>query len=119
MFFPDGFTDSTGTRVGWLEKGHTFEKRDSDPSFVKKLIKLYRNRVNPTRGYHRCEFCLDPEFGLPVTVDNMTIKLGGAEIHVLAQDNKVFAAPDLIYHYVVEHSYAPPKEFIDAVLAQE
>jgi len=28
----------------------------------------------------------------------------------------VYAAPDLIYHYVVEHHYCPPDEFIQAVL---
>jgi len=28
----------------------------------------------------------------------------------------LYAAPALIYHYVVEHDYKPPQEFIDAVM---
>ena len=28
----------------------------------------------------------------------------------------IYAAPNLIYHYVAEHHYAPPQEFVDALL---
>jgi hypothetical protein len=119
MFFPDGFTDNTGTRIGWLEKGHTFTQGPTDPSFLKKLLELYRERANSTRGYHRCDFCPNPELGLLIVIAGTAVKLGGAEVHVRAGDDRVFAAPDLIHHYVVEHSYAPPQEFVDAVLAKE
>ena len=29
----------------------------------------------------------------------------------------IYAAPNLIYHYVKEHRYLPPMEFINAVLS--
>ena len=29
----------------------------------------------------------------------------------------IYAAPDLIYHYVKEHRYLPPTDFINAVLS--
>ena len=32
---------------------------------------------------------------------------------------RVYAAPTLIWHYVTEHGYRPPDEFIDAVLADD
>jgi len=44
------------------------------------------------------------------------LKLGSAEIRVVGQDGTVYAAPDLIYHYVVVHDYRPPEEFIQAVM---
>ncbi len=41
--------------------------------------------------------------------------LGSAEIWVIANDGKIFACPDLILHYIVDHNYLPPEEFIEAV----
>ncbi|MCX7805518.1 MAG: hypothetical protein N3A38_10060 [Planctomycetota bacterium] len=41
------------------------------------------------------------------------------EIRVLGRDGKIYAAPTLIYHYVVAHKYRPPQEFIDAVMTCE
>ncbi len=35
---------------------------------------------------------------------------------MVGQDGTVYAAPDLIYHYVVAHHYRPPDEFIQAVM---
>jgi hypothetical protein len=46
------------------------------------------------------------------------ILLGSAEIWVPALGQAViYAAPDLIYHYVKEHRYLPPADFINAVLS--
>jgi len=42
--------------------------------------------------------------------------LGMAEIRVFAKSGKIYAAPNLIYHYVKDHSYAPPDPFVEAVL---
>ena len=42
--------------------------------------------------------------------------LGSAEIRVLGGGGKVYAAPNLIYHYVAKHKYRPPEEFIEAVM---
>jgi hypothetical protein len=41
--------------------------------------------------------------------------LGSAEIRVPGKDGKVYAAPNLIYHYIKDCGYLPPQEFIDAV----
>ena len=45
-----------------------------------------------------------------------TLRLGFAEIRAFSDDGKVYAAPNLMFHYIVDHSYLPPSEFIDAVL---
>ncbi len=39
------------------------------------------------------------------------------EVRVLGQNDKIYVAPALIYHYVKEHHYQPPEEFILAVEA--
>lgn len=54
--------------------------------------------------------------GIKVTHDGTTLLLGSAEIRVPSRLGVVYAAPDMIYHYIKDHDYVPPQEFIDAVL---
>jgi hypothetical protein len=42
--------------------------------------------------------------------------MGNGEIRVLGADGVTFVAPVLILHYVTEHHYLPPPQFVDAVL---
>lgn len=89
--------------VGWLDREHPFPKGKTPPEFRKRLTVLCRNPPGRfvTKGYHVCEFCGKVA--------------GGNEIRVLAGE-KVYAAPVLIFHYVISHRYLPPKEFIEAVM---
>ena len=114
-YFPDNSVDNAVCRVGWLDSGHPFTTGAAEDEFLSKLKQLYRTRVNEMRGYHICEFCPQPIFGIPMDLDGNTIKLGSAEIHLTTSANGKFAAPDLIYHYVVAHGYLPPQKFIEAV----
>ena len=48
--------------------------------------------------------------------DSEKLVLGSQEIRILGSDGIIYAAPNLIYHYVVDHNYLPPKEFIEALI---
>jgi hypothetical protein len=41
--------------------------------------------------------------------------LGSAEIRVKGAGGKVYAAPNLIYHYMKDCGYLPPQEFLGAL----
>ena len=41
--------------------------------------------------------------------------LGSAEIRVKGINGKIYAAPNLIYHYIKDCGYLPPREFLDAL----
>jgi hypothetical protein len=41
--------------------------------------------------------------------------LGSAEIRVFSNEGRIYAAPNLLFHYVCEHHYRPPKEFVQAL----
>ncbi|MEM7430354.1 MAG: hypothetical protein AAF351_00315 [Pseudomonadota bacterium] len=77
--------------------------------------------MNRFRGAHRCEFCPKPA----VIADKGRFKIvapdaerqGNGEIRVAGPGNVTYVAPVLIRHYVTEHDYQPPKEFVDAVMA--
>jgi len=43
------------------------------------------------------------------------LPLGNAEIWIPDGAGGIFAAPNLIVHYIETHNYLPPSEFIEAV----
>ena len=102
--------------VGWLGPRSPFETGDMDPGFRHALLELIADRpAHRTRGFHGCELCPRTEpvripFGEPGSV-----LLGSAEVHVAGADGVVHAAPNLVHHYVTEHGYRPPQQFVDAV----
>jgi hypothetical protein len=111
-FFPDlsPYTyfphETPGTvNVGWLERSNSFAVGKTSEEFRARLLQLCERPVRQTRGIHLCPFCRGKN------------RVGGsAEIRVAGVD-KVYAAPELIHHYVVAHGYKPPEEFVTAVLA--
>ena len=70
------------------------------------------------RGFHRCEFCQDRKQRGPLVVEHQSkeFRLGFSVIFVFGANATVFAAPDLIVHYVSSHHYQPPQSFTLAVL---
>jgi hypothetical protein len=103
--------------IGWLSRNADFPKGESPLEFVTRLEQaLSSHRVNKTRGYHICEFCSKSPLTHTLGSGKQII-LGSAEIWVPSKDKSViYAAPDLVYHYVTEHRYLPPGGFVSAVL---
>jgi hypothetical protein len=114
-YFPDLHTSGAIVRIGWLARNEPFNQGAVDPAFLEKLKRYYAERVSQTRGFHMCPFCRQRRFGLPVEIDGKTLTLGSAEIEVTAGFGRNYRAPDMLYHYIVEHQYLPPQEFVDAV----
>lgn len=103
--------------VGWLERGHVFPQAVPSAEIVGKLWALCRTPINATRGTHECEFCdADPHSYFEIRQDNEVIGLGHAEIWVFDGAVTVYVAPTLIYHYITAHHYAPPTQFVNALL---
>jgi hypothetical protein len=100
--------EQAGTvNIGWLEAAHPFSAGETSVEFQDKLKQICLTPVNQTRGFHSCGFC-----------HGRDRPQGSAEIRVQGV-NKVYVAPSLVHHYVVQHGYKPPQEFIEAVLACE
>lgn len=126
-YFPDGspYTFSEGeseaVNVGWLDAEHEFPTEEPSDAFVLALARLCRRSVNRTRGYHRCQLC--PPSHAESRPSPTRAKdgeeeflLGDAEVRVRASNGAVYAAPNLIVHYVAEHKYRPPAALLGAVL---
>lgn len=114
-YYPDLSASDGVIRIGWLDPREPFVQGVIEPVFLHKLTALYEKRVRQSRGFHPCRFCEVQRFGLPIQIGEKTLTLGSAEIEVEGIAGRVYAAPDLIHHYITEHRYLPPQEFIDAV----
>ena len=91
--------------IGWLDRRHSFPTGETTAEFRAKLLGICQRGVKRTRGFHTCDFCKGQDK-----------PHGSAEIRVFG-DDRVYAAPELVYHYVMAHGYRPPEEFIAAVMA--
>ena len=100
--------------VGFLSRKYQFNKGKTPPKFAEKLLRFCHpsKTVCQTHGKRKSPF--DGKH-IEVEFDGSVFTLGGAEIRILGEQ-EIYAAPDLIYHYVVDHEYQPPDEFVQAVL---
>lgn len=114
MYSPDLATEclvahgSAVRAIGWLEQGHVVSTGRVSDAFVSAL----RNHVNdPGRwlavisaGFHVCDL-------------GGCERTSGSHYVIIPARSCVYVAPDLVTHYVEAHSYLPPSEFVDAVIA--
>nr|WSZ98288.1 hypothetical protein OH820_23775 [Streptomyces sp. NBC_00857] len=110
----------TALNVGWLENGHDFPIGETSGDFKDALVDLIENHPRARmRGWHSCTL---PHGGdrLPypyrMNSGGKEFSLGSAEVRVVASGGEIFIAPNLVYHYVVDHCYRPPGEFVQAVI---
>lgn len=105
--------------IGWLDGTHPFPQGNVPSLFVERLWAFCKKPVHGMLGTHECELCPPIAIGQIIEPDRFgdeRLYLGSAELRVFGKENKVYAAPNLIYHYVTRHGYCPPDEFIQAVL---
>jgi hypothetical protein len=106
--------------VGWLSGRHPYPQGSAPAEFVERLTQFAERSAESTAafhwpkffGSHTCELCPRPagrhaEDHRPEGHLNFGVPAGDI----------LFVAPALIVHYVEAHRYAPPPEFIAAVLA--
>jgi hypothetical protein len=82
--------------VGWLDPPHSYAVGTVDQRFLERLF----------------EACLE---ATTVVLGEESVAVGDGGIRVVASDGTWLVAPTLILHYVTEHAYEPPPEFIAAL----
>jgi len=105
--------------VGWLGDNTEFERAEADVPFLNALRSLYpSHQVNKMRGYHQCQLChtIKNKGVIEASID---VDLGSAELWIPSSDKSlIFAAPDLIIHYIETHQYSPPASYKQAVIRE-
>lgn len=114
IYHPSGVRPGR-VNVGWLDAEHEYERASASSELLDLLWECCKVSVVQMRGIHECQLCGNP----PRTVlssrnGERRRLLGSAEIRVFGDRGLLFAAPNLIYHYVRAH-YSPPKDFVLAL----
>lgn len=100
-------TDDRFRAVGWLEAGHPYTKGAVPPDDLAAIKAHLQRAFQPARylGFHLCSLCP------PGTPRAGTLNL------VVVTPTLLYIAPELIVHYIEDHGYRPPDEFLAAVRA--
>lgn len=93
--------------VGWLDDRRPFSVGPTSQAFQDALLELCKRPIILHRGFHICCYCREQRQS----------PKGNGQIRVLSSKGIWYAAPTLIHHYVSEHEYSPPTDFLDAVLS--
>jgi hypothetical protein len=114
-----GIRHTTCLNVGWLDSAYEYPRGEMSEEVIELLFEHCKRPCREMRGFHDCQFCLKSSERHPpqmqVQRNGENVWLGDAEIRVLAADATLYAAPNMIYHYVTEHQYLPPQPFIEAL----
>ncbi len=128
--------------IGWLERGHEFERMAPSEETLDLLWSFCTISVMQTRGIHACDLC-ETRKTVHAVRHGVRFLLGTLEIRVFSKEGDrtsalkqrirekessglillrsspfpfaIYAAPTLIYHYVRTHHYKPPDEFLRAL----
>ncbi len=111
-FLPKGLSLCT---VGWLEKPG-FATGPVSEACIEALFVAHADRIiaDGTRGWHICTLCgIDHP---SINWRGQVLNLYGQGHYLVQMDTIVFMAPELMLHYVLEHQYCPPHEFVQATI---
>lgn len=111
-----GRKENNTYNIGWLE-GSNYPKGSVTKEFLMNLWEYMKYPIYFERGIYKNEYLDDKRDSFVACYNGYEIVLGCAEIRVLSADmQKVYAAPNLIIHYILNHGYLPPLEFVEAVI---
>ena len=102
--------------IGWLGASVNFDQMDPDEELLDLVWDYCKISVAQYRGILGCEYCHPRRSDVGERHGEMRL-LGSAEIRVFADSGAIYAAPDLIYHYMTAHRYKSPDQFISALRA--
>jgi len=112
--------------VGWL--GNQVPRSgDTREECVDRLVLAYESDWvfdDCTKGWHECEICTTKEqrrpggkIGPVIHWRGRDLRLIGHGHYLIRSQDIVYMAPGLVLHYILDHHYRPPNEFVDAVIA--
>lgn len=107
----DYFGDAPGLlAVGWLEAGYAYARGPVSRRCRERLEELLAAawQGSISLGVYRCQLCPPLRDGEPF--------IGGYRNLFVPGDGVVYAAPELVRHYINDHAYAPPRVFQQAVI---
>jgi len=103
--------------VGWLDSEHSYQQGTTSLEFRNRIELFCSNSIIRNFGVEPCALCKREPVIAVLHSGIEVILYGTYEIRIPSHVQRIYAAPDLILHYIIAHNYKPPQEFIDAVLS--
>ncbi len=113
--------------VGWLDNVHPFPHGTVEVRLIERMKLLAAKPVERYMGEHTWELCVEPPDLVQTNLPNRTVidpncswaqwvgkRSSNGEIRV-SRGGVMFAAPVLVVHYIEEHGYLPPSDFLKAI----
>ena len=93
--------------VGWLEADETYQQGAVPAGFLDQLKHHISAAYQPMilMGVHFCSLC--PQGQRKHGNDNLLVPT----------ETLLYVAPAMIGHYIEDHGYRPPQEFVEALMA--
>lgn len=102
--------------IGWLDISMPYATGSTPAAFRERLLEhCVRGVLRLMCGFHFCQFCNHEPIRTSLWYGEQQVLCDNGEIWVSGSD-VIYVAPAMVYHYVTEHGYRPPDEFIDAVM---
>ena len=101
--------------VGWIERPG-FATGQVPDACIEALIAAHRSKIvrDGTRGIHTCKLCGS---NLPkLHWRDQSVQLEGHGHYLVRLEKTVYMAPELLLHYIGEHRYCPPQDFVHATV---
>jgi hypothetical protein len=102
--------------VGWLDNCVPVTGQIPDECITALFIANVHNTIisDGTLGWHDCELC--SKNGPVIHWQDQQHPLRGQGHHLVRIENSVYMCPELILHYILDHNYKPPDEFLKALI---
>ena len=102
--------------IGWLDAEHPYTQGKTSDDFRERLYELCLHPfIVFNRGLMKCPFCQKEGKPEPTVWNGQKMPYGASRIHIHGQGKK-YIAHGLLFHYVNDHNYRPPDEFVEAVM---
>lgn len=98
------FVEYKSVAVGYLDITEEYQKGIVSQNFINKLRQIWDSGIKlMSLGHHTCEFCGKAT--------------GSCEKVLRDRENRIeYMFPEMIFHYIEEHGYQPPEDFVMFVL---
>ena len=104
--------------VGWIEKPG-FATGQVPADCIEALVAAHTTKIvrDGIRGIHTCTLCGED---LPLLRwHDQAIQLKGHGHYLVRAEKTVYMAPELLLHYISDHGYCPPQQFVRATICGE
>lgn len=100
--------------VGYLDITEEYPKGPVSQNFINKLRRIFdTGGVLGSMGHHECEFCID-EGKYKGRAQSSSEK-----VLIDKENNIEYKFPEMLFHYIEEHGYQPPEDFVLFVMGMK